>query len=157
MWVGCSRSGRCSASGTPSWVAAEEQGQEGWVLHSPTRQGGASGHTKQGSPLHVSLLCPIFGLNQAERPTQGTANGKGAWMCVGLSGKAQFQLPKQLPVSMRMWLPCLLGHRVADPKSGEACARRQQGQWSTPPQGAHKRLQSLSDLIILCKNVYGYS
>lgn len=60
-------------------------------------------------------------------------------------------------VSMRVRLTCLSCHTVADPKSGEGYAGRQYGQWSTPPQGAHKMLPSLSDLIILCKNIYGYS
>ena len=100
---------------------------------------------------------PHLWAEPAECSRQGTENGKGAWMWVGLHGKAQFQLSKHLSVSMRMWLPCPSCHMVADPKSGEAHAGRQHEQRSTPPQGAHKTLQSLSDLIILCKNIYGYS
>lgn len=40
---------------------------------------------------------PHLWAEPAESSRQGTENGKGAWTWVGLSGKAQFQLSKQLP------------------------------------------------------------
>lgn len=40
---------------------------------------------------------PHLWAEPAECSRQGTENGKGVWMWVGLSGKTQFQLFKQLP------------------------------------------------------------
>lgn len=60
----------------PSRRAAEEQGQEDWVLHSRTRHGDASGHAKQGALGQWSLLCPIFGLNQLNVAGKGQKMGK---------------------------------------------------------------------------------
>lgn len=68
----------------------------------------------------------------AERGRKGMENGKGAWMWGGLQGKAPFPLSKGY-----------LGHGdVADPSLCRG-------------QGSHKTFPSLSELVILRKNLYG--